>query len=355
MDFRQLARYVPALWESGSTVYLEGPPGCGKSEFTRQVPDIMSARLGTKVGFHKIDASVLDPAEVPGFIAPVKSASGEAIAAYLRSALMPTEEYLKEHPVGLYFVDELAATVPAVRHALDGVLLEHRFGPRYLPEGWRVWAAGNRTVDFSGAQHLEAKTQNRVCRIQVEVNVDQWVEDYAMPRRLDSVCTAFLKTNPKVLADKVPAERQPFCTLRSFTHATRFWMSLKPHERTDAAFPVVAGFIGDGPAAEFLAYYKYSAELPTIEEILANPERAKVPKKLDVMYAAQLACVQAGFDGKDLDTLWRYIQRLAAELHLPAARQWARREATRRRLGTSKALAAYVARHAPDLIEIMEG
>lgn len=349
MDFRQLQRYVPALWAAGSTVYLEGPPGCGKSEFVRSVPEMM----GSNVGYHKIDASVLDPAEVPGFVAPIKSESGEAIAAYLRSALMPSEKYLEEHPEGLYFVDELAAAMPAVRHALDAVLLERRFGPRPLPPGWRVWAAGNRTADFSGAQHLEAKTQNRLCRVKVDVNVEQWVEDYAMPKRLDPVCTAHLRTNPKILADKVPADRTPFCTLRSYTHMVRFWMALQPHERTSQAFSVVAGFIGDGPAAEFIAYYEHSDQLPTVDEMIKDPESARVPKRLDLMYAAQLCAVQAGYDGKELDPLWRYIQRLAAELHLPAARQWARRNETRRRLGTSRALAAYMAKHAPELLEIL--
>lgn len=351
MDFRQLKAYIPALWESGATVYLEGPPGCGKSEFVRSIPGV----IGPNVGFYKIDASVLDPAEVPGFVAPIKSASGEAIAAYLRSALMPTEEYLQEHPTGLYFIDELAATVPAVRHALDAVLLEHRFGPRLLPGGWRVWAAGNRTSDFAGAQHLESKTQNRLCKIRVDVNVDQWVEDYALPNGLDPICAAFLRANPKVLTDKVPADRQPFCTLRSFTHGVRFWMALSPHARTSKAFPILAGYIGDGPAAEFLAYYEHHAELATVEEMLDDPESARVPKRLDLMYAAQLCAVQAGLDGKDLDKLWRYVQRLAAELHLPAVQQWAQRETTRRRLGTSRALASYLAKHAPELLEIMGG
>lgn len=350
MNFRDLLRFTPALYESGATVYLEGPPGCGKSEFTSGVPRV----LGPDVGFHRVDASVLDPAEIPGFVAPMKDKDNDAIATYLRSALMPAKDYLAAHPRGIYFVDELAATVPAVRHGLDAVLNERRFGPRALPPGWRVWAAGNRTKDFSGAQHLEAKTLNRVTRVQVEVNLDQWRDDFAIPQNLDPVGVAFLLVNPKVLASEVPANREPFCTLRSYTNMLRFWQALATPLRNSEATPVIAGYIGNGATAEFIPYMESAIELPTREEILGNPMKAKVPKKGDLAYAAQMCASRIAIDGHDIDACWRYILRLPAELHLPAAKQWSMIDSVRRRMTTSSSLVEYLSKNAKDIIEILQ-
>lgn len=347
MDFRELRTYLPELYASGAAVYLEGPPGVGKSSFAASLPTL----FGPGFGFHKFDASSVDPAEPPGFIAPVKDADGEAVAKYLRSALMPSKEYLAEHPRGILLVDEWPATSQAVRHALDSVILERRFGHRHLPDGWRVWAAGNRVADMSGAQRLEAKARNRVTTIPIDFKVSQWVEDYAIPRKLDPLCLAFAENNPNIFADKVPSEAKPFCTPRSFTMMAEFWGVLPPEKRL-GAFQIIAGWIGDGPASTFQAYAEHSTELPTMKELLADPMGCKVPKRSDMKYAALMLATSLALQGESVTPCWRYISRLPAELHYPALERWSRDPRVRSRFHESAELVQYVGKNHKHILEL---
>lgn len=340
--FRDIMADADALLAARTPVYLRSAPGIGKSAFVRALAE----RRG--LGFWTFDASCIDPAEPPGFVAPARSASGEPIATYLRSALMPTEEYLAAHPRGILFIDEHAATVPAQRHALDAVIHEQRFGSRVLPDGWVVWLAGNRVQDRSGAQRLEAKTQNRVLDVAVDWNPEHWAEDYAIPAGVDPVCIAFATNNQKVFADSVPAEQGPYCTPRSFTRWAELYATLQP-ERRKTAYHLCSGFIGAGAATEFMSYADSAAEIPTPDEIRSDPERAKLPSRLDLAYAAQIAACQAALT-KGAAACWAYIERLPKELRLPAATRLVRTNPGI--IGQIPALVTYLTKHAPELMKI---
>jgi hypothetical protein len=80
----------------------------------------------------------------------------------------------------------------------------------------------------------------------------------------------------------------------------------------------VAGFIGDGQAAEVFAYLKCADQLPTIEQIEKAPDTCKCPDRLDAAYAGVQLCLHHAH-ADNIDSLWRWTERLPLELQTSAA------------------------------------
>ena len=81
---------------------------------------------------------------------------------------------------------------------------------------------------------------------------------------------------------------------------------------TTARPEVVSGAVGPAFASEFLAYRKVEAALVPIEQILAKPDKVKVPEERDVLYAVG-AGLAAKLDEHNLDKGVTYLERIPAE------------------------------------------
>ena len=116
---------------------------------------------------------------------------------------------------------------------------------------------------------------------------------------------------------------------------------------------VIGGFISQGVAGELLSFADHRQELPTAADIVADPIAAKLPKRADLAYAAQLTAINAGLQGGDLDRVWKYVQRLPAEYHISAVSRWANDKRTTGRIGLAKSLVQYIIKHNPEVMEIV--
>ena len=145
---------------------------------------------------------------------------------------------------------------------------------------------------------------------------------------------AFARFRPAaVFSDKVPSTPEPFPTPRSYTAAMDFLMALVDGD-VDVPLPVdslslevITGSIGSSSAAELMAFLRTHEFLPTREEIMANPTKAKVPPKdrFDAGYAAIQLAVSAGIENANkVDECFKYCQRLPLELQTMAARDLVR-------------------------------
>jgi hypothetical protein len=64
---------------------------------------------------------------------------------------------------------------------------------------------------------------------------------------------------------------------------------------------------------------KVADDLPTIEEILARPGKAKCPDRLDAAYAGVQLCLHHA-DANNIDKIWEWTERLPLELQTSAAK-----------------------------------
>jgi MoxR-like ATPase len=115
-------------------VMLWGPPGVGKSQIIAQV----AARHG--VPMIDIRLSQMEPSDLRGIPFRIEDRVEWAIPSMLPDA--------KRHgPQGILFLDEITSAPPSVSAAAYQLILDRRLGAYQIPEGWAIFAAGNRQGD----------------------------------------------------------------------------------------------------------------------------------------------------------------------------------------------------------------
>jgi hypothetical protein len=89
----------------------------------------------------------------------------------------------------------------------------------------------------------------------------------------------------------------------------------------DLLHPVVAGCVGDGPAAEFVGFLRLYRELPDMDAVLARPDTSPVPREPAVLYALVGALVErCRADKAPLPNFVKYALRLPEEFAVLALR-----------------------------------
>ena len=84
---------------------------------------------------------------------------------------------------------------------------------------------------------------------------------------------------------------------------------------------VVAGCVGDGPAAEFVGFLQLYRELPDLDVILTQPETTPVSREPAVLYALVGALSEkCKLDTTPVQNLMQYLLRLPDEFTLLALR-----------------------------------
>lgn len=331
MRILDLQKIASRLYKAGSTVSLVGPPGCGKTAVIRDtITKQLSAEYGEEFGFHDSLAPTLDAPDYKGFLLPHKNADGSAGSSFTRSPELPSKEYLAEHPRGIYLVDELSSAEMLTQKALASVLLDKKFGNESLPGGWQVWAASNRMSDRAGVVRQPSHVRNRVREINIENDALSWAV-WAETAGIHPLIIAWAKQNPTVaFSNEVPATDRPFSTARSLARAAAFLqvgldrdadgkiltMELPSDGLTMQA---VMGDIGEGATADMFGYLKVHDQLPTLDEIMADPKAAKCPKDLSAGWASGQMCIHYA-KGSNIDKLWQYTERLPKEVQVSMAK-----------------------------------
>jgi hypothetical protein len=269
----QLAEAVNLLVSAKLPAYIWGPPGVGKSAVVHQVAKKL------KLQVLDLRAVLLDPVDLRGIPVPVKD-----VVHWRPPAFLPIKGKVKEP--GIIFADELAQASPAVQAAFLQGVLDHRIGETELDPTWTWVAASNRQEDRAGANRVITPLLNRFVHLDFEVSDTDW-HDWAAQNGISEKIRAFLRFKPDLLMkfDSSRGERS-FPTPRSWSFLSRV---LEKNPK-DMLLQIAKGTVGDGGASEFVTFCEIYDKLPDIDNILANPKTAAVPKDSpSVMYALSCA------------------------------------------------------------------
>src|SRR5665213_3665585 len=331
MRILDLQKIVPQMYEAGDAIHLVGPPGCGKTDFIRnEVVGMLSAKYNEKFGFKISIAPTLDAPDYKGFLIPTKDEQGHPISVFTRSPEFPSDEYLAEHPRGIYFIDELSSAEHLTQKALASPILDKAFGANTLPDGWQMWVASNRAADRAGALRMLSHIRNRIREIPMENDALSWAV-WAERAGIHPLVIAWAKANPTVaFVDEVPNTDRPFSTARSLVRAAKLLQvglaRDADNKLIDMELPsdvliqqAVYGDIGEGAGANLFGYLKVWDKLPTLDEIIADPKKAKCPQELSAGWAAGQMCIHFA-KGDNIDPLWTYTERLPREVQVSMAK-----------------------------------
>lgn len=303
--------------QAGIPVVAVGGPGCAKSTVINGLGKSLDLPVETVI------ASLREPSDFAGL--PYITERGVELAA-------PTwAKRLVASGKGILFLDEISTAAPAVQAALLRVVLDRVVGDLPLPAGVAIVAAMNPPEQAAGGWELSPPLANRFCRIawpspSVADWADGMLQGFPEPRipRLPSgwreanirQARAYMagfnqhKGTALYRYPKTEAEAGlPWPSPRTWDMAATLYAAcLSVGVGKDIQLPLVGGCIGEGMALELCNWIE-TLDLPDVEEMLANPERYKVPERGDVAYTF-LASVAAHVTDKMTN------KRIIAAFHL---------------------------------------
>lgn len=256
-------------------VMIWGPPGVGKSQLVAQVAKRHS------VPVIDIRLSQLEPSDLRGI--PFRT---DGLVEWAVPAMLPD---IERHGVGgILFMDEITSAMPAVSAAAYQLILDRCLGDYRVPEGWVIFAAGNRQGDRGVTYSMPTPLANRFTHFGFDVNLDDWVL-WAHQQGIDERVIAFLRFRPELLFDFDPAvDPVAFPTPRSWEFVHH---ALQKFDTNKSILPsALQACVGDAAGIELKAFIDNMDNLPDVEAIVAGEEVA-VPESIDLQYALSASLV----------------------------------------------------------------
>ena len=278
-------------------VMLWGPPGVGKSQII--------AGIARRHGAPLIDLrlSQMEPTDLRG----IPFRKGENVEWSVPSMLPDATRHGR---AGILFLDEINAAPPTVSAAAYQLILDRRLGEYAIPDGWAIFAAGNRQGDRGVTYAMPAPLANRFTHYDVEANLDDWVS-WALSSGIDERILGFLRFRPDLLFNYDAAHNPvAFPSPRSWEYAHRALQ--KFGDRPDLLSDALQACVGQACGVELKAFIDNLENLPDIDGIL-DGSVMDVPKGIDLQYGVAAALVRrakesAGDVGK-LANILRYARR----------------------------------------------
>ncbi len=264
-------------------VMMWGPPGVGKSEMVAQI----AARH--QVPVTDIRLSQMEPSDLRGIPFRV----GEHVE-WAVPAMLPNAE--RHGRAGILFLDEITSAPPAVSAAAYQLILDRRLGAYEVPDGWAIFAAGNRQGDRGVTYTMPAPLANRFSHFEVDTNLDDWVA-WAYKNEIDERVIAFLRFRPELLFDFDPAHNPvAFPSPRSWEFAHRALQKFGDHP--ELLQGSLQGCVGPAAGIELNAFVNSLDRMPDLDDILAGKE-VPVPDEIDLQYAVAAALVGRAIRAKE--------------------------------------------------------
>lgn len=237
-----------------------GPPGIGKSSIVSQITQQHN------INFVDVRLSQLAPTDLRGL--PVAE---DGISKWY------PPEFLPRDGKGILFLDELNMAPPAMQGVAQQLILDRRVGSYVVPEGWYVWAAGNRKEDRAAVFDMPTPLANRFLHLQVEPDFESF-KAYALATDIHEQIIAFLSFRPSLL-HKLDPQQPAWPSPRSWEMASHL------HKAELDIIPAV----GTETESEFAAFVKVYQSLPDLERIfMGKGDAISFPQEPSVRYATTI-------------------------------------------------------------------
>lgn len=276
----ELTDYLKALVDGNLqlSAMVWGAPGIGKSSIVAQVAS------GAGIQCIDLRLSQLAPTDLRGL--PV---ARDGLSHWYPPEFLPREGR------GILFLDEINMAPPTLQGVAQQLILDRRVGSYTVPDGWFIWAAGNRKEDRAAVFDMPAPLANRFIHLEVSVDIDSF-KSHALEKGFHEQVIAFLSYRPQLLY-KMDPKRPAWPSPRSWELAARL----------HGAGLDVAPAVGMGPAAEFGSFVALYRDLPDIAGILSGKKAPEFPREPSVRYALVLGLTARGSGGQAALNALRYL------------------------------------------------
>ena len=296
-------------------LHIWGACGVGKSQIVAQVADDLDFE------FLDVRAVQLDPVDLRG-LPRIKDDQTQWVPP----------KFLPTAGKGILFLDELTSAPQMTQAGCYQLVLDRKLGEYVLPDGWVVIAAGNpaseRGVHFSMPRPL----RNRFVHLELEADLNDWCK-WAVSAGVRPEIIAFLRFKPDLLHTAyATSDANAWPTPRSWEMASNVLRGIANRQKTtflsgasEFEAQLLDGTVGPAAAAELIAFLRLFRQLPSIDEILLNPETAPLPTEPSAQIAIATALGRAMTDNSVARGL-KYLDRMPTEMRVMAMRDAAARD-----------------------------
>jgi hypothetical protein len=307
---------VMDILRPGLVPMLVSSPGIGKSDLARQIAKAENLEL--------IDCrlSSADPTDLNGF--PMIITKDKNVLARLKAGYVPMDTFPVEGdeiPEGrrgwLLLLDELNSAPLTVQAAAYKLILDKMVGMYRLHKNVAIIAAGNLATDKAYVNKLGTAMQSRMSHLEIRVCPEAWMR-WANTHDVDHRVKSFIKFKPALLHNFDPNHTDmTFACPRTWHFTSKIIKPMATIEITK--LPVLAGTVGNGAGREFYSYTKIYGEIPTLEQILADPRRVPFGAEPSMHYALS-GLVGYHMKPANADTLMQFLCRLDIDFQVVTLR-----------------------------------
>ncbi len=260
-----------------------GPPGIGKSSIVAQLAK------ANQLEFIDVRLSQLAPTDLRGL--PVAL---EGISKWY------PPEFLPRSGKGILFLDEINMAPPTMQGMAQQLILDRRVGSYVVPDGWFIWAAGNRKEDRASVFDMPAPLANRFLHLQVEPDFESF-KAYALETKVHEQIIAFLSFRSTLL-HKIDPQQPAWCSPRS-------WVIASELHKADLD---IAPAVGEAAMTEFMAYIKLYQALPNLVAILeGRGDKINFPTEPSARYATAIGLTIRAADAQQAYSAFTWLSKVA--------------------------------------------
>jgi len=276
MKFSQLQQLITTQWSDANAssrdiFFIQSAPGIGKSALAHTVAQALNFDHVAE-----INASLLDIPDLAG----LALLNGDSdVLQFKKSPLLAP---LQGEGRNLCIWEEIPDAPMAMQNLACRVMYDGEINGMQISPNTYHLLLGNRSTDKSGAGRVSTKLTGRVDVLEMEPDLDDFVNWYMAQPNSNPVGAQFLRFKPDLFCKfdpDAPLGINP--TPRTWERAFRTSDALP----ADLHFAKVRGAVGEGPAAEYAAFRKIYNALISFEDIIMNPKGVPLPTDLSAQYA----------------------------------------------------------------------
>jgi hypothetical protein len=259
-------------------VFIWGPPGIGKSEI---VADLAAEMGGICIDLRMAQMEPTDIRGIPFF----NKDNGKM--DWAPPIDLPDNEFAKQFPIVVLFLDEMNSAPPAVQAAGYQLILNRRVGKYVLPDNVVIVAAGNRDSDKGVTYRMPMPLANRFLHLEMRSDFNSW-QAWAVNKGIHKDVVGYLSFAKQDMYDfDAKSSSRAFATPRSWCFVSDLLQDENISD--DDLFNLVAGAVGDGLAVKFSAHRKVAGRMPNPEDILSGKVTTLDVKEISAMYSLTVA------------------------------------------------------------------
>jgi hypothetical protein len=317
MRINQLAEALKVTYrapiDKRVAVFARGLPGCGKSgagksaardlagELNLPFRDLdrepWSAACAESFCYLQLQATIEDPITLSGL--PARDGDHAVFLAF--------KDKLPTAGRGILEIAEINTAPPSVQAGFYALFLTGKLGSYHLPDGWLVYATGNRDGDRAATQRMPTPLIGRLCFVDIENDLAAWTR-WAVNNGVRPEVIGFYQYKPDLFDTFDPTSTEPYSGPRSAERASHV-MSCGYNGLENA---MLEGVVGKGVGIEMAAFIEIYRSLASPAMIIKDPAGAPIPVELSAIVSTATALAFVA-DKDNLAPILVYLQRLPQE------------------------------------------